>query len=276
MNSNYSTIRVFAVVALLSVASAALSQSPDSAPPREPAMALLDSPRHQEWVRIPQGDREVHAFLVYPERADKAISVVVIHENRGLNDWVRSVADELARAGYIAIAPDLLSGMGPDGGKTADFADSDAAREAIYALDPDQVTADLKAVAEFVKSLPAANGEVTVGGFCWGGAQTFRFATNYQDLDAAFVFYGSSPAEGFDRITAAVYGFYGGNDERVNATIDPASKTMSELGKKFEPVIYDGAGHGFMRRGQEEGASEADSTSMRQAWKRWRELLGDR
>jgi len=276
MNSRYHAVRVFAVAAFLSVASAAFAQHPDSTPPREPAMALLDSPRHHEWVRISQGDREIHAFLVYPERADKATSVVVIHENRGLNDWVRSVADELARAGYIAIAPDLLSGMGPDGGKTADFPDSDAAREAIYALDPDQVTADLKAVAEFVKSLPAANGEVAVGGFCWGGAQTFRFATNYPDLDAAFVFYGSAPSEGFDRIEAPVYGFYGGIDERVNATIDPASITMSELGKKYEPVIYDGAGHGFMRRGQEAGASEADSTSMRQAWKRWLELLGDR
>ena len=269
------TTRMTVLLAMAMSLSAACAQNPTSQTPAEPATALLDSPRHQEWVRIPQGDREVHAFLVYPEREDKATSVVVIHENRGLNDWVRSVADGLAEAGYIAIAPDLLSGMGPDGGKTSDFPDSDAAREAIHALDPDQVTADLKAVAQFVKGLPAANGEVVVGGFCWGGAQTFRFATNYADLGAAFVFYGSAPSDGLDRITAPVYGFYGGNDERVNATINPASKTMSELGKIYDPVIYEGAGHGFMRRGAEAHATPADSAAVNEAWQRWLNLLRD-
>ena len=152
------------------------------------ARAALDkSPRHQEWVSIKHGDRTVQAFVVYPETKQKAAAVVVIHENMGLTDWVRSVADQLAAAGYIAIAPDLLSGMGPNGGKTSDFPDMTGARDAIYKLQPDQVTADLDAVADYVRKLPAASGKIAVAGFCWGGGQSFRFATNRPDLSAVFV-----------------------------------------------------------------------------------------
>jgi carboxymethylenebutenolidase len=236
---------------------------------------LEDSPRHQEWVKIEHDGRTVEAFLVYPEVEHKAHSVVVIHENRGLNDWVRTVADRLAGEGYIAIAPDLLSGMGPDGGRTSDFPNSDAARSAIYELDPSQVTADLNAVADYVRALPAANGTVSVGGFCWGGSQTFRFATNYKDLAAAYVFYGTAPesTEDLGRITAPVYGFYGGSDERVNATIEPTSDKMADLDKTYEPVVYDGAGHGFMRRGVSEDASAPDAAAAVAAWTRWLDLL---
>ena len=96
---------------------------------QDPSKERLEkSPRHHEWVKVPQGDRTVHAFLVFPEVKDKVTAVVVIHENRGLTDWVRGVADQLAEAGYIAIAPDLLSGAGPNGGKTSDFPSQDAAR----------------------------------------------------------------------------------------------------------------------------------------------------
>src|SRR5262245_57828300 len=154
---------------------------------------LEKSPRHQEWVVVKSGERSVHAFVVYPEKKEKAAAVVVIHENRGLTDWVRGVADQLAEAGYIAIAPDLLSGMAPGGGKTSDFATSDAAREAIYALPEAQVTSDLTAVAAYVRALPACNGKVAVAGFCWGGGQSFRFATAEPKLAAAFVFYGTAP-----------------------------------------------------------------------------------
>ncbi len=154
---------------------------------------LENSPRHQEWVTIKHGERTVHAVLVFPEVKSKALAVAVIHENRGLSDWVRSVADQFAEAGYIAIAPDLLSGMGPNHGKTSDFAEGDAAREAISKLSPEQVTADLKAVADYVAKLPAANGKVVSAGFCWGGRQSFRFATNHAGLAAAFVFYGAGP-----------------------------------------------------------------------------------
>lgn len=234
--------------------------------------SLEKSPRHQEWVAVKHGERTVHAFVVYPERKDKAAAVVVIHENMGLTDWVRSVADQLAAAGYIAIAPDLLSGMAPNGGRTSDFADAGAAREAIYKLQPDAVTADLNAVTDYVRKLPAANGKVAVAGFCWGGSQSFRFATNRPDLAAAFVFYGTGP-ENVASIKAPVYGFYGGNDERVNATVPKSTELMKQAGKRYEPATYEGAGHGFMRSGEDPNGSEANRKAREEAWRRWRELL---
>src|SRR6266481_8606295 len=154
---------------------------------------LEKSPRHGEWVQIKHDSRVVQAFVVYPESKKKAPVVIVIHEIFGLSDWARTVADKLAAEGYIAIAPDFLSGMGPNGGKSSDFPSVDAAREANSKLDADQVTADLNAVDDYAKKIPAANGKLAVAGFCWGGSQSFRFATNRPDLAAAFVFYGTAP-----------------------------------------------------------------------------------
>jgi carboxymethylenebutenolidase len=236
---------------------------------------LEASPRHQEWAQVKSGERTVHAFVVFPESKSKSTVVIVIHENRGLTDWVRTVADRLAAEGYIAIAPDLLSGSAPSGGRTKDFANQDAAREAIGKLSPDQVTADLDAVAAYGLALPAANGKLAVGGFCWGGAQTFRFASNRKGLLGAFVFYGTSPADkdAYARIQAPVHGFYAGNDERVNATIAPAADAMKALGKRYEPVSYEGAGHGFMRAAEEPEATPANVKAHDDSWKRWLELL---
>lgn len=217
-------------------------------------------------------NRVVHAFVVYPEAKQKAPAVVVIHENMGLTDWVRSVADQLAAAGYLAIAPDLLSGMAPNGGKTSDFPSMDAAREAIYKLPPDVVTADLNAVADYVRKLPAASGKVAVAGFCWGGSQSFRFATNRRDLAAAFVFYGTGP-EDVGAIQAPVYGFYGGNDARVDATVPKSAELMKQAEKQYEPVTYEGAGHGFMRAGEDPSGSEPNKKARQEAWQRWLELL---
>jgi carboxymethylenebutenolidase len=237
---------------------------------------LEKSPRHHEWVAVKHGDRTVHAFLAFPETKAKAAAVVVIHENRGLTDWVRGVADQLAEAGLIAIAPDLLSGSAPGGGKTSDFPTSDAAREGISKLSPDQVTADLDAVADYVAKLPSSTGKVAVAGFCWGGAQSFRFATNRRGLAAAFVFYGTAPQdeEALARIACPVYGFYGGNDARVNATVPATEEATKALGKRYEPVTYEGAGHGFMRSGEEPEATEPNRKARDEGWKRWKELLG--
>ena len=236
---------------------------------------LEKSPRHHEWVKVKQGSREVQSFLAFPEVKEKATAVVVIHEIMGLTDWVKSVADQLAEAGYIAIAPDLLSGMGPNGGGTLELGTREAVGRAIQGLPPDQVTADLNAVAQYVSKLPASNGKVVVGGFCWGGSQTFRFATNNKDIKAAFVFYGSGPdsEEAIARTAAPVYGFYGGNDARVNATIPKSEELTKKAGKKYEPVIYDGAGHGFMRAGEASDASEPNKKARDEAWKRWKEIL---
>ncbi|UCF88961.1 MAG: dienelactone hydrolase family protein [bacterium] len=240
-----------------------------------PKDILESSPRHHEWVAVKQGDREIQTVVAYPEVSGKALAVIIIHENRGLSDWVRSVADRVAAAGYIAAAPDLLSGMGPGGGKTSDFTDSDAVREALYKLAPEQITADLAAVADYVTGLPAASGKLAIAGFCWGGSQTFRFATDRQGLTAAFVFYGTGPedAGAYGRITAPVYGFYGGDDARVNQTVPASAEEMKKAGKTYETVTYDGAGHAFMRTGEDESPKEANKKAMEQSWVRWLGIL---
>jgi carboxymethylenebutenolidase len=236
---------------------------------------LEKSPRHLEWVTVKNGGRDVKCFIAFPEVKEKATAVVVIHEIFGLSDWVRGVTDQLAEAGFIAIAPDLLSGSAPGGGGTAELGDGDAVRKAISSLPPDQVTGDLNAVVSHVAKLPAANGKVAVGGFCWGGGQAFRFATNNKDIKAAFAFYGTGPdkAEDIARITAPVFGFYGSNDARVNATIPTSTELMKKAGKTYEPVIYDGAGHGFMRAGEDPAGTEPNKQAREAAWKRWKEAL---
>jgi carboxymethylenebutenolidase len=211
---------------------------------------LEKSPRHGEWVPIKHDSRTVQAYVVYPETKQKAPVIIVIHEIFGLTDWARSVADDLASHGYIAIAPDLLSGMGPKGGGSAEFATTQDAMKGVSGLNGDQVTADLNAVADYAKKIPASNGKIAVSGFCWGGGQSFRFATNRKDLSAAFVFYGQGP-ENIPAITAPVYGFYAGEDARIGATLPATEAAMKAAGKKYEPVTYAGAGHGFMRAGED-------------------------
>jgi carboxymethylenebutenolidase len=172
------------------------------------------------------------------------------------------------------VAPDLLSGMGPGGGRSSSFADVNATREAVSMLPPAQVTADLNAVADYGKTIPAANGKLYVVGFCWGGTQSFGFATNRQDLSAAFVFYGTPPPEGdMARIKAPVSGFYGGNDARVTSTVDDTAKQMKKHGKKYESVVYEGAGHGFMRAGEMPDAASDNKSAMEKGWARMLEIL---
>lgn len=238
---------------------------------------LENSPRHHEWVTIESQDRELHNFVVYPEVDEEVPVVIVIHENRGLNTWARSATDQLAEKGYIAIAPDLLSNTREGISRTSDFETSDAARSAIYELSPDGVTEDLMAVLKYAQGLEAANGKVAVAGFCWGGSQTFRFATNAGDaIEAAFVFYGTAPEdqEAIDRIEAPVYGFYGGADERVNSTIPRTEEMMEAAGNTYEYEIYNGAGHAFMRSGDDPEGEKQEIDARNEAWDRLTELLG--
>jgi len=240
------------------------------------AQAKLEkSPRHREWVTIKHGDRAVETFVAYPESASKTPVVLIIHEIFGMTDWVQDLADQVAAAGYIAVAPDLLSGMGANGGRSTSFTQSQAI-EAVSHLNPDQITADLNAAADYALKLPASNGKLFVAGFCWGGTQSFRFATNRSDLAAAFVFYGAPPApDAMARITAPVYGFYAGNDMRIGATIPDAIRDMKAAGKAFEPVTYDGAGHGFMRAGEAPDATPANAKARDDAWVRWKKLMAE-
>jgi carboxymethylenebutenolidase len=244
---------------------------------QEWAKARLEkSPRHLEWVKVKHGNREVSCFIAFPEVANKATAVIVIHEIFGLSDWVRGVTDQLAAAGYIAIAPDLLSGTAPGGGGTAELGGGDAVRKAISSLPSNQITADLNAVFDYLTTLPACNGKVAVGGFCWGGSQTFRFATNNTKIKAAFPFYGSGPTAGEDlaRIACPIYGFYGGNDARVNATLPKTIEQMAATKNTYEPVTYDGAGHGFMRAGEDPNdKNPANKKAATEAWQRWLALL---
>jgi carboxymethylenebutenolidase len=258
---------------VLTLGFAALLASPMQA--QDWAKANLDkSPRHREWVPIKYGNRVVNAFVVYPEVKDKAPVVLVIHEIFGLSDWARSMADELAAAGYIAIAPDLLSGFGPKGGGSSDFPDQDAAVKAVSNLNAGTVTADLNATADYAKKLPASNGKLAVVGFCWGGGNSFRFATNRKDLSAAFVFYGPGPdPDAIKSIQAPVYGFYAGNDSRIGATIPATTEAMKAAGKKYEPVTYAGAGHGFMRAGEAPDASPDNKKARVEGFDRLTTLL---
>jgi len=259
-------MRKLALLLLLAAACAPVTQQNDR---------LETMPRHDEWVTIQSAGRPLHAYVVYPQSSKKAGAVMVIHENRGLTDWVRTVADRLAEEGYLAIAPDMLSGSAPGGGRTSDFPTSDAAREAISRLPREQVLADLAATANYVRTLPSANGKLAVTGFCWGGSRTWDTANTVDDLAIALPFYGTGPNsdEGVTGIEARVYGFYGGDDARVNATIEPTKALMDKHGKTFEPVIYPGAGHAFMRLGEEANPTEPNKTAREKAWKRMLTLL---
>jgi carboxymethylenebutenolidase len=262
-------------------AAASSPASPDTNVSQEWAkQRLAKSPRHQEWVKVKNGTREVNSFVVYPENKNKATAVIVIHEIFGMSDWVQSLTDQLAEAGYVAIAPDLLSGMGPNGGGTSSLT-GNAVGQAIQSLPPDQITADLNAVADYIAKVPASNGKVVVTGYCWGGGQSFRYATNNPNIRAAVVFYGPAPASAdgtpdkaaLAKITAPVYGFYAGNDARINATLPKTTEAMTELKKKYEPVTYEGAGHGFMRAGEAPDANEANKKARDEAWARWKKIL---
>lgn len=241
-------------------------------------MQLENSPRHHEWVTINSNDRELHTFVTYPEVNEPVPVVLVIHENRGLNTWARSFADQVAERGYIAVAPDLISNTKEGIEKTSDFASSDEARSALYDLDPANVTTDLMNALNYAKSLTAGNGKVIVVGFCWGGSQSFRFATNAGDqIEQAIVFYGTGPQEkeAYQTIEVPVFGFYGGNDNRVNSTIEFSENAMSEFDKTYNYVIYEGAGHAFMRRGDDPSlpVDDANKLARDKAWEKLKELL---
>jgi carboxymethylenebutenolidase len=264
---NASPVVVLAAVLFIPLAATSL-------PAQDWAKARLDaSPRHHEYVPLKHGNRTVQAFVVYPEVKSKAPVVVLIHEIFGLTDWAKEMADEIAAKGFIVVAPDLLSGAGPKGGGSDEFPAQDAAVKAVSGLDPAQVLDDLDAAAEYGKHLPSSNGKLAVAGFCWGGGKSFAFATHRRDLSAAFVFYGPGPAD-VTAVTAPVYGFYGGSDARIDATIPDTTAAMKAAGKKYDPVVYEGAGHGFMRAGENPtDTNPANKTAREQGFERLIKLL---
>ena len=220
---------------------------------------LEKSPRHGEWVAIKVNATDsVMAWVVYPERRDKAPVVIAIHENTGINTWTRNVADQLAADGFIGIAPDLTTMF-----RTTDLR-QDPTREEGSAAIP-RVTAEigntiLDAVAKYGASLPASNGKLGIVGYCWGGGRSFLYATHNTALGASVVFYGSPPSPAdMANIKAPVLGLYGGNDARINATIPATDSTMKALGKSYQYQVFDGAGHGFLRA-QNDAAANPNAT----------------
>lgn len=273
-------VRFLALLALFAVPGCGGSRAPGAAGPDSAAAAavaagaaevdarLAASPRHGEWAMVPVDGRadSVRAWVVYPERRGRAPVVIVVHEIFGLSNWVRGVADQLAADGFIAIAPDFLTGRGvpsgPDGQPVRD-----SATAAVRALDPAQVQRRIDAVARYGTALPAANGRYGIVGFCWGGSVSFAHAAHSPTLGAAVVYYGTSPAaERLAGVRAPVLGLYGENDARVNATVPPTDSAMRALGKTFQHVTYPGAGHGFLR--QQDGQNGANLAAAQAAWPR--------
>lgn len=225
---------------------------------------LSASPRHGEWAMIHTGDGDsVRAWVVYPERSTKAPVIVVVHEIFGLSSWIRSVADQLAADGFIAIAPDLLTMKNlPDG---PDSVLAPLATAAIRTLDPARVQRQLDAVGQYGMSLPSAEKKYGIVGFCWGGGISFAHAVHSPSLGASVLYYGvSPPTADLASVNAPVLGLYGGSDARVDATIPPADSAMRALGRTYQHVIYPGAGHGFLR--QQSGMDGANLAAARAAW----------
>jgi carboxymethylenebutenolidase len=271
-------VRVYLpMIVALGLLAPSFSSAQGSAPPpaRDPNLpageenakdALDTSPRHGEMVNVPMaGGPAIQTWIVYPERKDKAGVVLVIHEIYGLSDWVRGVADQLAREGFIAVVPDLISGMGPGGGGTDSVASRDDVVKLVRALTPEETKKRLDTVRDWAVALPAASGKYATIGFCWGGGQSFLYAASDPAPRGAVVYYGVAPDSlTLTRIKPPVVGFYGGDDERVDATIDPARKIMEKQHKKYEPHVYAGAGHGFLR-----AQSQRDGANLKAAQQAW-------
>jgi len=228
------------------------------------AERLAASPRHGEWAMVSAGAGDsVRAWVVYPERRERAPVVLVVHEIFGLSNWVRGVADQLAADGFIAIAPDLLTGKAPLG--PGDSLAHDVARTTIRALDTAEVHRRLDAVARYGMALPAAMPRYGIVGYCWGGSASFAHAVHSATLGAAVVYYGGSPPVAhLTKVRAPVLGLYASDDARVNATVPPTDSAMRALGKPFEIHTFEGAGHGFLRA--QGGANPANDAAARGAW----------
>ena len=253
------------------------STSSHALPPAEDsALAVLDhSPRHGEMVDValPTGEK-LRTWIVYPERKEKAGVVVIIHEIFGLSDWIRGVADALAAEGFIAVAPDLLSGLGPNGGGTESFPNRDAVVQKVRELTPDQAHARIEAARAWAVALPAANGKAATMGFCWGGGRSFEAAA-MPGLAGAVVFYGTSPDSAtLERVQVPVLGHYGGDDARVDATIPPARTALERRGIPYTPHVYEGAGHGFLRAQNDRDGANRRATEA--AWPRTITFLRER
>jgi len=266
----------FLIFFLLHQATLTTSSEEKALPPSEDTAhaALEKSPRHGEYVdiKVPGSQTSIKTWVVYPERKDKAPVIVVIHEIFGLSEWIRAVTDQLAKDGFIGVAPDLISGKGPGGGNTDSVASRDELIKLVRGLTLDETSARLNAVYDYGLKIPAGNKKIATIGFCWGGTASFLYAAQQPGLSAAVVYYGTSPeTAALAGIKAPVLGLYGENDARVNSTIDAASAEMKKLGKSYEVEIFKGAGHAFLRA--QSGQDGANLKATESAWPRMLQFL---
>jgi carboxymethylenebutenolidase len=234
-------------------------------------------PVHREWVEMERDNGSaLKALVAYPESRAVTKAVIIIHENLGLNEWIMDFSGKLAAQGFMTIAPDLISNSIEGIEKTSDFENADKAREAIMALNQEQITKDLSLIYNYVKNDPLINGKISVVGFGWGGSQGFIFAAQNQDLENVMVYYGTPPKDlsTLKNIKCPVYGFYGAADARVNGTIPDTESTMKEYGNPYSFDIYEGAGHAFMSRGAQE-AYGPNTMAYEKSWKKLIALLKD-
>ena len=273
-------VRCFLLLYIIGASSLLTQEKPFVAvgtlpPGEESARAALDkSPRHGEWIDVAyEGSKvPIRSWIIYPERKDKAPVIIVIHEIFGLSDWIRALTDQLAKDGFIAIAPDLISGFGPKGGGSESVSSRDSVVMLIRNLSAEETYKRLNAVRAYATTLPAANGKYSTVGFCWGGGRSFGYACTRSDISSAIVYYGTSPdAKELSTLGAPVLGLYGGDDARVGATIEPAAVEVKKLGKTYEHESYEGAGHGFLRAQSDRNGANLRATEK--AWPRMLEFL---
>src|SRR5712692_5669981 len=198
---------------------------------------------HSEYVKYLSGKDTVTAYIAYPERRDAAPAVIVIHDIYGMSDRLRPAVELLAQRGFVAIGPDLLSRSG------GSPANPDSTRRLISGLDPDAVIRDLDATYAYLHTLKAVRGDkIGVIGFCWGGSQSFRYATNNPNLKAFVVCYGSAPDTlALARIKAKGLGVYAENDARTDAGLQDLDTSIKRLRLDYQYRVYPGVGHAFLQ-----------------------------
>jgi carboxymethylenebutenolidase len=279
------------VIAAIALAGTAIAQAaPTGRPPARRANGLADKQpdlpaglftaestvartkiRH-EWADVPVGRVKLHLWIEYPEGDAKVPVVLVLHPAVGLTDWVRAEADQLAVQGFVAVAPDLYSGMGPRGGNYDSFKFPDDAIKAGSRLSDKEAMRRSKAALDYALHLSRANGKSASVGYDTGGTFSFRFAAEAPQLNAAVVFYGMPPEQAaMAKIKAPVLAFYGEVDPEFASTVEPTTAAMKGLGKSFEVHIEPGASHGFMMY-QVEGENGA---AIVDAWPRMIAFLSE-
>ncbi|WP_295479576.1 YghX family hydrolase [uncultured Pseudomonas sp.] len=208
----------------------------------------------------PKGHGQVRAYRVSPAKvAGKLPAVVVVHENRGLNPYIEDVARRVAKAGFIALAPDGLSSLGGYPGN------DDKGREMQQQVDPEKLLNDFFAAIEWLMADPAVTGKVGITGFCYGGGVANAAAVAYPELGAAVSFYGRQPrAEEVPRIKAPVQIHYGELDTRINEGWPAYEQALKAAGTPYEAWIYKGANHGF----HNDSTPRYDEAAAKLAWER--------